>query len=188
MTQPIENNLENDNRSSDQKQAATDRSPLEIKQALVIISSVNEVSRHSFIEKFGQELLSIDPVLANAGRIAEVDLNSALFNPDQLTGLEILDLELFDGIFKQILITKHVPSAAIISLQGRLEESPSAVFFLSVTGQQALATLRLPDINTVCTVKHIHPAGRHYLFQGLITEVEQYACDIKIPPAPGSIN
>ncbi len=153
-----------------------------------LITHVDEVNRESFIERFGQEYISADPVLANAERAAKVEVNSTLFSPDQLTGFDIINLELFDGTFKQIQVKTYSPGASGFSLQGRLEESPSAVFFLSVTEQQALATLRLPDINIVYTVKYIHPAGRHYLFKGQITAVERYECEVRIPPALGSLN
>ncbi len=187
MNQPNDSKPENEKQNSDHQQTTTDNTPSEKTQALEIISQVNEISRESFTEKFGQQYVTGDPVLANAVRIAEVDLNSALFNADQRTGLETLNLKLFDGTHKQIIVTTSLPGSTI-SLQGKLEESPLSIFFLSVTEQQALATLRLPDINTVYTIKYLHPSGRHYLFQGLITEVERYECEVKIPPAPGSIN
>ncbi len=187
MNQPNDSKPENENQNSDHGQATTDNTPSEKTQAFEIVSQVNEISRESFTEKFGQQYVTGDPVLANAVRIAEVDLNSALFNADQRTGLETLNLKLFDGTCKQVIVTTSLPGKTF-SLQGKLEESPLSVFFLSVTEQQALTTLRLPDINTVYTIKYIHSAGRHYLFQGLITEVEHYESEVKIPPLPGSIN
>ncbi len=188
MTEPIESKPENENSNSADNQTSADNTPCDISKSFTLITHVNEVKKEYFFETFGQEYISTDPVMANAVRIAEVEINEKLFSSDQFSSIAFIHLELFDGTHKQVQVETHLPGAAGFSLQGRLEESPLSVFFLSVTEQQALATLRLPDINTVYTIKYLHPAGRHYLFQGLITEVEHYECEVKTPPVTDSIN
>ncbi len=157
----------------------------------LLYNILQELSLEDFADNVGETDIAADPVLRNAYRIAEISFTRDFVLVDNLTNIDLITLYLFDNESLQVLIDKtsiNNPSSSLLSLRGKLSSSPTAAFFLSLSEAQVLATLRLPKINTVYTVKYIHPADKHYLFKGLITEVEHYECDIRIPPVPGRVN
>jgi hypothetical protein len=152
---------------------------------LTLFTIIEEISREAFTQKVGETYISNDPVLKNALRIAEVSLNQEFLQLDNFTGVERINLNLFDNKSCQVLIDKSNSNASnitTVSIRGKLADVPTAVFFLSMTGVQVLATLRMPDQNLLYTIKYIQLLGQHYLLMAQITEVEQYECEVRIPP------
>jgi hypothetical protein len=188
MTPSDKNNSAAEDANSIQEEGCLEEKPSGNKLVLQLVMKVKEISTEDFLEKYGEDFVSGDLVLAKAERIAEVDLNSKIFDIDYLSGVENLSLELFDNNSYPLLVDMLSSDGKTISLKGSSEASAVAVFFLSATEEQVLATLRLPESNYLYTIKHIYPSGKHYLFQGLITEVEQYECEVRIPPEHDSAN
>ncbi len=182
MTPPDKNNSAAEDANSIQEEGCLEEKPSGNNLVLQLVMKVKEISTEDFLEEYGEDFVSGDPVLAKAERIAEIDLNRKIFDFDYLSGVENLSLELFDNISYPLLVDMLSSDGKTISLKGSSEVSAVAVFFLSATEEQVLATLRLPESNYLYTIKHIYPSGKHYLFQGLITEVEQYECEILTPP------
>ncbi len=166
--------------NTDSQKIATERYEQE-KQALPLIVKLEEVNRDIFIEQFGRDAILSDPATATADRIAEIDINPELIEPSYLSHLDMINLTVFDDKCYRVLFDTINIYGQSISSRGKIVDSATAVFFLSVTGKQVLASLRLPDSNNLITIKYIQPAGKHYLFQADITEIEQYECEVRIP-------
>lgn len=147
-----------------------------------IISNLEEITRETLIEKLGENNISSDPVMVVAGRIAEVSINPELLDPAYLAQLKVITLPLFDNSSFQVYLDKSTFYRQSISLRGSMAESSTAVFFLSMTEKQVWAALRIPDERILFIIKYVQLAGKHYLFQADITEVERYECEVLMPP------
>jgi len=148
---------------------------------VALINKLEEVSRDAFMAIPGEEMGLSDPVITFAERIAEVRINPVILDKKYLSQLKKITLPLFDRMQLQVYFNKSNVDKHSISLRGSTADSDQIVFFLSITGNQVAATLRMPDENCLYTIKKVQPAGKHYLFQGRITEVEKYECAVRKP-------
>lgn len=167
-----ENNNSPDPAEVDQAETEPAPSP-PIKDPEQLFLSLEQVATKDYLDQYGQNSLSDDPVSAAAVNIASVTFNKKLFEENYLKTGERLLLELTDHINEVVSLESVTYGSSSISLRGKISGKPGSSLVLSTTGNETLMTLRLPEQNRLYMVKYNQQGGKHYLFEAPLDAIEQ---------------
>jgi len=155
-------------------QAQPEPSP-QAKDPYTLFLSIEQVSINNYLNQYGQNSLAGDPVSAAAINIAAVTLNQVVFEENVLKAGDRLLAELTGRNSENAIIEAVTSSGSSQTLRGKISGKPGSSLTLSVTGAEALITLRLPEQNRLYLVKFNQQGGRHYLFEAPLDAIEKKA-------------
>ncbi len=135
-------------------------------------SEPEELSLEKYGDTYGWDLLEADPITAVAQQVGAIAINSAVLSETELKQGDRFQLCLFDGEQRTVEIEKILFTADTMSFMGSTPGPVPGIFYLSVTGDQVLAHLRLAEENILYLVKVNATSGKHYLFEAPFDQIE----------------
>jgi len=160
-----------ENAASDEPTAAENDLPV-LSEPLKLFLELKPISRKDYLDRYGSQSLDADPVTTVAEKIAFVVINPQIIIPDSLKDGSNIIINLFEGQTLTAVLDHVSYSDTSLSFSGLIIGQPGSSLTFSITNQQALGSIRLPEQNQLCLIKYNSQGGIHYLFMAKITELQ----------------
>ncbi len=143
-----------------------------------LFTSITEKRKSDFVTSYHSDQQIIHDYVASASRLAKVVLNQDVIIPDFLSAGDRLLVEVSPGRYYDVIVDTVAVDHAEKIVQGQVKGSNLGFFHLTVSADQTMVVLRIPEENLVYHITY-NKSGYYNLFELRIDQFEQYE---SLPP------
>ena len=169
---------ETEQRKLQPKSGSEHAGPDECLSVIPLLLSLEEISRETYIKRFGEDNLHDNPALKQAERIAAVTINPELLEASYLSNLEYLSLTIFDNQHYTAIIESRAFYGNTFSTSWKVESFELATMTLSSTEKQLVVTLKFQKEKVLYLIQYKNAAAEHYLYKINTENIDSFKCTV----------